>query len=59
MGKGARLSIVAIVFLAGVLLTFWESKFEGDELILNINLWGLISLAVVAVLGVWFVRKAR
>jgi hypothetical protein len=58
MSKTLRIVLVVAVMVGVLGYTVWGSQLQGDELTLKLNFWSLISLPVIAWLGVWWIRKA-
>ena len=59
MKKTLRVALVAAIAAATLVYTVSGSQFQGEELILNINLWALISLPLIVGVGAWWIGKAR
>ena len=58
MSKTLRIVLVVAVMVGVLVYTVWGSQLQGDELTLKLNFWSLISLPVIAWLGVRWIRKA-
>ena len=58
MTKVIRVALVATVVAATLIYTVSGSQLQGEDLILNIKFWPLISVPLTLGVGVWWIRKA-
>ena len=58
MSRTFRVALVTTVVAATLVYTVSGSQLQGDELILNIDFWPLISVPFILGFGVWWIGKA-
>ena len=58
MRKTLRVALVTTVVAATLVYAVSGSQLQGEELILSIDFWALISLPLILGLGVWWIRKS-
>ncbi len=59
MSKTVRIALVSALLAGTFVFTILGSQIDGDEVMITLNFWSLVSLPIIAVVGYWWIRKAK